>query len=64
MLYTGAARSLFDEDKLPFAVLMLARYMLVGIMRTCSSHPVSGLGASMSLTAVVWHEDSQHNSEM
>jgi dynein heavy chain len=31
MLYTGAARSLFDEDKLPFAVLMLARYMLVGV---------------------------------
>ncbi len=29
MLYTGAAMSLFDQDKRPFAVLMLARYMLV-----------------------------------
>lgn len=28
MLYGAAARSLFDEDKLPFAVLLLTRYLM------------------------------------
>ena len=36
LCYTDASRSLFDEDKLPFGVLLLARYMLVG----CSYKPM------------------------
>jgi dynein heavy chain len=29
LLYTNVSRSLFDEDKLPFAVLLLTRYTQV-----------------------------------
>ncbi len=40
MLYTGSAMSLFDEDKLPFAVLMMARYLQVCDISSHDGMPV------------------------
>ena len=32
LLYQGTSRSLFDEDRLPFAVFLMARYMVVSVI--------------------------------
>ena len=41
LLYQGTSRSLFDEDRLPFAVFLMARYMVVSVM---SAGHVCGVG--------------------
>ena len=35
LLYQGTSRSLFDEDRLPFAVFLMARYMVVSAGHVC-----------------------------